>query len=498
LSPLLQKLLLKEIIHLTPLAHWLLAFPCLGQSKGNRDETKSSKIKNLRENHKKLDFNFIMCYKLKKRKKMLVEFKVGNFRSFKDIVTLSMVASSDKEYMETNTIKVDDKLRLLKSAALYGANASGKSNLFKAMGFMKKFISTSSKESLSTEKIPIEKFLLSTETEKLPSTFEIVFIINKIRYRYGFQVDSERVHNEWLYFVPTIREATLFIREKDKIKLGPHFKEGKGLESKTRPNALFLSVADQFNGEIAGRILKWFKAFEIISGVDEIGYVDLSISKMADEDKEFKKFILKFLKVADMGIKDLRLVRTPINAEELFEGMSEKLKDFMSSKEAEIIRLEINTIHKKFDQNNNPLSDEKFDLSDHESAGTRALFSFCGPIYDVLKNGKVLVIDELTSKLHPLLTRSIIEIFHRYNVGKETNSISNAQFLFVTHDISILTNQLFRRDQIWFTQKNECEVTDLYSLEEYRIRKDASFNKDYLLGKYGAIPFIGDIDSLIY
>ncbi|UCH94028.1 MAG: ATP-binding protein [Candidatus Aminicenantes bacterium] len=427
---------------------------------------------------------------------MLIEFKVGNFRSFKDIVTLSMVASSDKEHMETNTIKVDDKLRLLKSAVLYGANASGKSNLFKAMGFMKKFISTSSKESLSTEKIPIEKFLLSTETEKVPSTFEIVFIIDKIRYRYGFQADTERIHNEWLFFMPTIREATLFIREKDKIKLGPYFKEGKGLESKTRPNALFLSVADQFNGEISGRILKWFQDFKIISGVKEMGYTGFSISKLEDEDKEFKEFLLKFLKVADMGIKELRLVQTPINAEEFFKGMSEELRDSISSKEAKIMQLEINTVHQKFDQNNNPLSDEKFDLSDHESAGTQSLFAFSGPIYDVLKNGKVLVIDELTSKLHPLLIRSIVEIFHHYNVGKETDSISKAQLLFASHDISILTNQLFRRDQIWFTQKNECEVTDLYSLEEYRVRKDASFNKDYMLGKYGAIPFIGDIDSL--
>jgi AAA15 family ATPase/GTPase len=115
-----------------------------------------------------------------------------------------------------------------------------------------------------------------------------------------------------------------------------------------------------------------------------------------------------------------------------------------------------------------------------------------------LKSNKVLVIDELTSKLHPLLTRSIIEVFHHYNVGKETDSISKTQLLFASHDISILTNQLFRRDQIWFTQKNEYGVTDLYSLEEYRVRKDASFNKDYMLGKYGAIPFIGDIDSLIH
>jgi AAA15 family ATPase/GTPase len=153
-------------------------------------------------------------------------------------------------------------------------------------------------------------------------------------------------------------------------------------------------------------------------------------------------------------------------------------------------------LHQKFDANDEPVSDEKFSLQQHESSGTRTLFAFSAPIYDTLKSNKVLVIDELTSKLHPLLTRSIIDVFHHYQAGKGTEPISKAQFLFASHDISILTNQFFRRDQIWFTQKNEYGVTDLYSLEEYRVRKDASFNKDYMLGKYGAIPFIGDINSL--
>lgn len=422
---------------------------------------------------------------------MLIEFKVGNFLSFKDIVTLSMVASPDKDLMEANTISIDNKIKLTKSAVIYGANASGKTNLFKAMSFMKDFILKSSKESLSTEEIPVEKFRLSTETENTPSTFEIIFMIDKIRYRYGFQVDNERVYSEWLFFIPTVREATLFTREDDKIKLGTHFKEGRGLEEKTRPNALFLSVADQFNGEISKRILKWFTSdLQIISGIKEEVYRGFTISKL--DHKEYKDFTTSLLKVADMGIKDIRKKSTPITVEDLPEELPEKIKEFLLSKsDAEIV--DITTIHQKYDGDNKPVSDEVFDFSEHESAGTQALFAFSAPIYDVLKNGGVLAIDELTSKLHPVLTRAIIKVFHSSTAGE---SRANAQLIFAGHDTNILSNQFFRRDQVWLTQKDRYGATDLYSLEEYRIRKDASFNKDYIMGKYGAIPLIGDIESL--
>jgi AAA15 family ATPase/GTPase len=425
---------------------------------------------------------------------MLIEFKVGNFLSFKDIVTLSMVASPDKEHLDTNTIQINDKLRLIRSAAVYGANASGKTNLFHAMAFMRYFILNSSKESLSTEDIPVEKFRLSTETEKMPSTFEVTFMIDNIRYRYGFQVDNERIHNEWLFFIPTIREATLFTREKDRIKLGSEFKEGKGLEGKTRPNALFLSVSDQFNGKIANRILKWIKNFTIVSALDISREEMFTISSWDDDD--FKDFTLKFLNAADIGIKDLQIKSNPINEGDLPQELPVKIKKELISKLSEGEMVEVNSIHQKYDKNKTPVSDENFDFDSTESAGTKALFGFSAPTYYTLKNNWVLAIDELTAKLHPLLTRAVIEIFHQCNSGKDGKSTSTAQLIFASHDTNILTNQFFRRDQIWFTQKDEYGVTDLYSLEEYRVRKDASFNKDYIMGKYGAIPFIGDIDSL--
>jgi uncharacterized protein len=425
---------------------------------------------------------------------MLIEFKVGNFCSFKDIVTLSMVASSDKEHIETNTVKISDKLRLLRSAVIYGANASGKTNLFKAMSFMKYFVLYSSKESQAEEPIEVEKFRLSTVSEKEPSTFEIIFLIDNIRYRYGFQVDEKRVHNEWLYYIPSTREATLFTREKDIIKLGNDFKEGKGLETITRENALFLSVTAQFNGETAKKILQWFKNFNIISVPDRGGYEGFSISKL--DDKEFKEFSLQFLKIADLGIKEIQKESTPVSIDNFPKEIPKKLVKNLPSVlgEREIAR--IITIHQKYDKNNTPLNDESFSLLKNESTGTRTLFGLSAPIYDTLKNERVLVIDEWTSTLHPLLTRAIIEAFHNYKLFKEPDRQSKAQLILSSHDTSILTNQFFRRDQVWFTQKNEFGATDLYSLKEYSIRNDASFIKDYIMGKYGAVPFTGNIESL--
>jgi uncharacterized protein len=414
--------------------------------------------------------------------------------SFKDVVTFSMVASADKEHIETNTIPVSKKPSLTKSSVIYGANASGKSNLLKAMSFMKHIILNISKESQSNEKIPIEKFRLSTETDDLPSTFEATFLIDKVLYRYGFQVDEKKVQNEWLFFVPSMREATLFIREGDNIKLGSYFKEGKGLESKTRPNSLFLSVVDQFNGEISKKIIKWFSNLNKISGLREHSLEAFSVSML--DDGQYKKFLNKFLHAADIGIKYIKTKSTANEKRNFPLKVPQELMEILK-KETDGKFIEVTSIHQKYDKDNNPISDESFSFSGCESAGTRALFAFSGPLYDTLINNGVLVIDELTAKLHPLITRAIVEFFHHYNDCKDKDSKSNAQLIFASHDTNILTNQYFRRDQIWFTEKDRYGATDLFSLEEIKIRKDASFNKDYIMGKYGAIPFIGDIQSLL-
>lgn len=421
---------------------------------------------------------------------MLVEFKVGNYRSFKDMVTFSMVASADKEYEDTHTIPVNEKLRLLRSTALYGANASGKSNLFKAMKFMRLLVIHSAKDKQAGEPIPVHRFRFSTETGDEAATFEMIFIIDGIRYRYGFQLDEERIHSEWLYYTPTIREATLFVREKGEINVGSRFREGKGVEGMTRPNALFVSVVAQFNGKISGAVLEWFKNLEIIS--DTESEVVNSNTLLELDNKEIKDFTEKLLTVADTGIKGVEKRNVTLDAKNFPMEIPTRLVELLAGlkKKGHLLDVEIRTIHAKYNRDKQEVGTETLSLINDESSGTNALFALSAPIHDVLKKSGVLVIDELTSKLHPLLTRAVLNMFHQHP------SESNAQLIFSGHDTSILTNQYFRRDQVWFTQKDRYGVTDLYSLDDYRVRKDASFNKDYMMGKYGAIPFVGDIDSL--
>ncbi len=425
---------------------------------------------------------------------MLVQFKVGNYLSFNDIATFSMVASVDKEHLDSNTLPVNNKLRLLKSAVIYGANGSGKSNLLEAMNFMKGFVLNSLRGRNPGGKIPLTRFLLSTESERTPASFEMVFYVGDIRYRYGFQLNEDRVEAEWLFFVPTTREATLFVREQDRIKTGPRFKEGHGLENKTRADALFLSVVEQFNGETAGKILRWFEDFKIIFSLDNYSDELFALSHMKNE--EIRDFSLKFLKAADTGIQGFSVDSSPIDLENFPYKVPKPLHDFVQSKLKGKDRVRIRTLHKKYDANKQPVSDEFFDFDLSESTGTHALFTLSVPLYFALKNNHVLVIDEFTSKLHPLLARAVLDIVHSEHTGGKNFEQSRSQLFFVSHDTNILSSQYFRRDQIWFTEKSEYGDTELYSLYDYKVRKDAFFSKDYIRGKYGAVPFIGAIESL--
>ncbi len=413
---------------------------------------------------------------------MLIEFSIGNYRSFKDKVTFSMVAANivakEKELDDNNVFAVDDDLKLLKSAAIYGANASGKSNIAKALSFMKWFMINSSKETQSTEKIGVEPFELSTETEAQPSFFEIVFLLDATKYRYGFEANQKRIISEWLSYVPNTRKTPLFERVSEgnsrNLKYLSQKLKAKGIYPKTRSNALFLSVAAQFNVEIAERILDWLtKKVNVVSGLDDQEHLIHTVSYLA-KNNDNKSEIIKLIKQLDLGIKQIRI------------------------KQAEIIPIEqssyhlktenlIKTGHQKFDGKGNSVSIKFFDLENQESEGTKKIISIAGLLVDTLKYGKVLIFDELDARLHPLISKAIVELFN----SKNANS-NNAQLIFMTDDTNLLSNKLFRRDQIWFTEKNKYGATDLYSLVEYKIRNDASFESDYLKGRYGAIPFIGE------
>ena len=413
---------------------------------------------------------------------MLVEFGVGNYRSFKDIVTLSMVAANlrakDKELDANNVFPLGESISLLKSAAIYGANASGKSNLVRAIKFMRQFVRTSATGSQAQDPIDVESFRLDAETEYAPSYFQIIFYLDGKRYRYGFEADAQRVHAEWLYHVPTKIETRLFVREGDTFDLSGVFKEGQKLSDKTRDNALFLSVVAQFNGPIAQSILGWFGTLGGMSGLSDAAFRRFTIARMEDQTTRDK--IVAFVKRLDTGIADVKI-------EETDDSVVQALRPLFASATKSVI-----TQHSKYDRESQQITFEDFDLDKHESDGTQKIFALAGPLLETLNNGQVLVIDELDARLHPLITRTIIELFN-----SQITNPKNAQLVFVTHNASLLSNKFFRRDQIWFTEKDRYGATDLYSLAEFKVRNDASFGKDYIAGKYGAIPFIGDIANLV-
>ncbi|MEM7594102.1 MAG: ATP-binding protein [Cyanobacteria bacterium P01_A01_bin.83] len=427
---------------------------------------------------------------------MLIEFSVGNYLSFKDTVTFSMVATDlgiHTRLDRDNVFQVNNELNLLKSAAVYGANASGKSNLVKAIGFMRWFVLNSSSRTQITDSIKVDRFRLSTDTEDKPSFFEIVFLLDKKIYRYGFELNQKKVVSEWLFYTPTSKEYKYFEREGQDFNVLKRFSEGKLLESKTRPNALFLSVAAQFNGKVSEQILLWFQRLGVLSGIgnnlDNIHTLELM------DNLKYKQDIISLIKKLDLNINDLLPLKTKIPLDNFPKEVLENLVTIQGSKIGElenIERINIVTIHNKYDSQGMISSTEEFDFDENESEGTRKLFAFAGPILYTLKKGRVLLIDELDARLHPLITKTIVKLFN----SQETNP-NNAQLIFMIHDTNLLNNKLFRKDQIWFAEKDRYEATDLYSLVEYELPNDASFEYDYIKGRYGAIPFIGDIKSLI-
>ncbi|MEG3860207.1 AAA family ATPase [Microcoleus sp. herbarium12] len=424
---------------------------------------------------------------------MLIGFSVGNYKSFKETVTLSMVASSitedDRELDENNVFEINHRLKLLKSAAIYGANASGKSNLVAAVNFMKWFVLNSSKETQVSEAIDIEAFRLSTETEKEPSFFEIVFLLEGKNFRYGFEINSEQVVAEWLFQSDKDSEIMLFERDFDSFILDD-FPEGQGVSDKTRNNALFLSVVAQFNGKLSGKILLWFsKTLQLISGLQDRQYRKETLESF--ENDRHRHDIIEFIKKLDLGIADIQIINQPVFLSSNNKALYAKSYGgslYLDSESKPTVK----TVHRKYDADEKQTAIEIFDIEKHESEGTNKLFALAGLLLDTLRTGKILFIDELDARLHPLITRELICLFN----SNETNP-HNAQLIFTTHDTNLLSSKAFRRDQIWFTEKDNKGATDLYSLVEYKVGKDASFERDYIIGKYGAIPFVGNFKELL-
>lgn len=424
---------------------------------------------------------------------MLLEFSVGNYLSFKTKTTLSLYAASIKEHVDTNIFSTE-RYDLLKGAVIYGANASGKSNLIKAMSTMRRLVLQSFEQS-SADELDIIPFLLSTETEKEPSFFETVFLIDNVRYRYGFEVDDHRIHAEWLFEALKQTERPLFIREKEGIEVMKAFPEGRDLEERTRDNALFLNVADQFNGRIAKKIMTWFNNFITISGLSHERYKGVTFDLL--ENKLTRHALLDFYKKLDLGFEDVSITKKQFDPRDLPGDIPENiLKQLMTDLEG-AFKIDIHTIHKKYDSKGLVAGNVEFDMRSQESSGTNKLFNISGPVFDVLNDGGLLVVDELDASLHPLLTLAITKLFN----SKEFNR-NNAQLIFATHDTNLLYYGNYRRDQIYFVEKDKYGASEIYSLVEYKeegktVRKDRSFEKDYIEGRYGAIPFIDNLSNVV-
>ncbi len=416
---------------------------------------------------------------------MLLEFSVANFLSFKEKKVLNLEATSINDYKEC-VIKVD-RYKILRSAVLYGANSSGKSNFIKALSVMKYIVLTSSDKS-STSEINVTPFLLNTETENKPTFFEVLFLIDGIRYRYGFEADKKSVKLEWLFVRKKIKEEYLFIRENDGIALSPKFEEGIGVEKKTRDNSLFLSKVDSDNGAISQQIIKWFNGLNTISGLQHEKYISFTFSMLEKETEKNK--LVNFYNQLDLGFLDIKTDKKVIDFSELSDNISDDFRSKLDVKK----RINIQTLHKKFTSNGEFKELKDFSLRSQESSGTNKLIDISGQVFDTLSKGKVLIIDELDAKLHPLMTITIIKLFNNPEYNK-----NNAQLIFATHDTNLLRYGKFRRDQIYFIEKDKYEASDLYSLVEYKekIRKDRSFQKDYIEGRYGAIPYIGNLKNIL-
>lgn len=402
---------------------------------------------------------------------MLLEFSFANYLSFRDKVTISMVATALRDRKAdigdaTFGVGEDTAISLNRCCTLFGANASGKSNVVKALAFFKWFTMNSSKDVQAGEEIPVRNYALSSVSAAEPSLFEIMLFADCNTYRYGYEVNTKEVCREWLYIKSDkkrSKEIELFYRDGKRFETHPKFSIGKELADKNmvRDNALLLSLAGQFNDPYAKAIMNWLNDTTIITANSETEIWAIALKAM--ENPETRNRMVEFSRYADLGIEDISLSE-----------------------------LGVLTSHTQYDDEGRETASVTFSMKESESEGTVKYFSLAYPILDTLEHGKRLIVDEFGSKLHTVLITRVISLFNT-----KAGNPNKAQLMVTLHDTNILNNSLLRRDQIWFTQKNGRGESELYSLSDYKVRSDASYEKDYLLGKYGATPIIEDLSKAL-
>nr|VFK77958.1 MAG: hypothetical protein BECKSD772D_GA0070982_100427 [Candidatus Kentron sp. SD] len=419
---------------------------------------------------------------------MLIELAVANYRSIKDEQRLSLVAGREKIHRDANTFepaqpKGRKRLRLLRSAGLYGPNASGKTNLVRALATMRRMVLESQQRIVS---LPMEPFLFDPETRSSqPTLLEVIVMVDGVRYQYGFSATAKRIHDEWLFAFPRGRAQRWFEREffpidaRDEFTFGDKLAGDKEVWRRaTRPDALFLSTAVQLNSQQFLPIFNWFKNTLRVIGID--GFSPYHSLEWCQNDDKRKQRILKFLRVADFAISDLRV--EGFDSDLPTEQLHNALFDFLFDDDKGLEGRKLFIAHKA---NNGQQIELDFQS---ESNGTQKMFNLAAPWLDALDQGRVLITDELHDNLHPLLAQFLVRLFH----SPDTNP-KGAQLLFTTHETSILSDEYLRRDQIWFFERDKEQATRLYPLTNFKPPKGAeNLTQDYLVGCYGAVPFVSD------
>jgi hypothetical protein len=412
---------------------------------------------------------------------MLIEFSVTNFRSFRERQTLSMVAGRLAEHLETHSF--DSGLagfdRLLATTALYGPNASGKTNLLRALQTMQQAVVTSS----TVSRGPGEwrtPFKFDAASRVAPTVFEITFAQDGVRYDYGLGVDDERIVHEWLVEYVNPRGRALFERTYD-AKAGQYdwqfssFLKGQRVvwREATRPNALFLSTAVQLNARQLAPIAQWFaQKLSVIAGPTNLNPV---LTAQLLQQPGGKAKLLPFLQEADFGIADIQFQRDPI------AGMVVGPVMWIEQGPEGAWALRASFTHPSLD-GGEPVA---LDFAD-ESHGTQVLFQAAGAWLKVLTEGEVILFDELDVSLHPLIIRYLVEQFHSPAANPH-----HAQLIFSTHNTSLLEMDIFRRDQIWFLERSQKAASRLYPLTDFKPRQGEALERGYLRGRYGALPVLG-------
>ncbi len=418
---------------------------------------------------------------------MLIMFKVKNYTSFKNESMLDMRATAYVQH-PAHVIHVNDKLSLLKTTALYGANASGKSNLISAMFFFEQyifsqFINKKENEDFESNEIgmemKLEPFGLSNDTNNA-SEFDIIFLHNDKQIQYGFECTSKEVLNEWLF----INDKKVFERTGTELSFGNKYQRMLGAYKKLPAERLYVAVLEYFLDEEAKKVVlgdfisffsKEYNVFtEILFESTVKGLAGMvGLSKKLVSNKAYRKKVEHYLHLIDVGIK-----RLDVQIEMIFDERTGK------KKEEKVVR----TVHDVYDEAGNIVGEKLFDLR-QESTGTLRFLAYIQNIIEMISNGGVFIVDEMSARLHPLLTKLVVDIFC-------SSQNKKAQLIFTTHDISLLNNHQFRRDEVAFIDKNERGESTLYALSDLKVREDATFSKDYLQGKYGAIP-IFDYDDIM-